>query len=515
MNKDEIIELLKEQNSHYKALVDSLLAQVKELTEKIASLEEALLRKNESLGKQQRIAKGLAKLVSNKSERQDVHSDVPADEEERKRLEEERAIQRKARKNNGAKRDPHHELEIMEHDVYPDDPDFDMDKARLLTENMRTCVRYEYLPMRFIKHVYHIRTYVQEGRMFEGKTPKAAFFNSNYDASFIAGLMELRYIHSMPVERIVNYFESHGFNLKKPTAHKLLEKASGLFGNLYKCIRKSVKQDGYISADETYYRILIGQGKGSKKGYLWVVAGMESGLVYVLYEDGSRAEAVILDELKDYTGILQSDAYSAYRKLQSDAYPGIVRIACLQHVKRKFIDCGKEPEAEEMVGLINELYRKEHEHRIGMDGWTEEKNEGYRRKYAPKILEKIDRLLKKIESLPGLLPKSNLYEAATYMRNEWEAIKDIFSYGNTNLDNNTVERLNRYFSISRRNSLFFGSHKGAERAAILYTLALSCRMNKVDLFEYLTDIIDRTAEWQPNTPLQKYRDLLPDKWKRG
>ena len=251
MNKDEVIELLKEQNSHYKALADSLLAQVKELTEKIASLEEALLRKNESLGKQQRIAKGLAKLVGNKSERQNVQSDVPIDEEERKRLEEERAIQRKARKNNGARRDPHHELEVMEHDVYPDDPDFNMDKARLLTENMRTCVRYEFLPMRFIKHVYHIRTYVQEGRMFEGKTPKAAFLNSNYDASFIAGLMELRYIHSMPVERIVSYFESHGFNLKKPTAHKLLEKASGLFENLYKCIRKSVKEDGYISADET------------------------------------------------------------------------------------------------------------------------------------------------------------------------------------------------------------------------------------------------------------------------
>ena len=168
-----------------------------------------------------------------------------------------------------------------------------------------------------------------------------------------------------------------------------------------------------------------------------------------------------------------------------------------------------------MVGFINELYRNEHGHRIGEDGWTVEKNEGYRREYAPKILEKINRKLKKIESLPSLLPKSNLYEAVTYMRNEWEAIRNIFNYGNTNLDNNTVERLNRYFSISRRNSLFFGSHKGAERAAILYTLALSCRMNKVDLFEYLTDIIDRTAEWQPNTPLQKYRDLLPDKWKRG
>ena len=68
MNKDEIIELLKEQNSHYKSLADSLLAQVKELTEEIASLKEALLRKEESLGKQQRISKGLSKLVANKSE---------------------------------------------------------------------------------------------------------------------------------------------------------------------------------------------------------------------------------------------------------------------------------------------------------------------------------------------------------------------------------------------------------------------------------------------------------------
>ena len=120
MNKDEIIELLKEQNSHYKSLADSLLVQVKELTEEIASLKEALLRKDESLGKQQRIAKGLSKLVANKSERQDIQSTPPADEEARKQLEEQRTIQRKARKNNGAKRDPHHELEIMEHDVYPD-----------------------------------------------------------------------------------------------------------------------------------------------------------------------------------------------------------------------------------------------------------------------------------------------------------------------------------------------------------------------------------------------------------
>ena len=86
--------------------------------------------------------------------------------------------------------------------------------------------------MRFIKHVYKIHTYAQDGRLFEGKTPVSAFLNSSYDGSFIAGLMELRYIQSLPVERIINYFESHGFTLKKPTAHKLMEKASSLFENL-------------------------------------------------------------------------------------------------------------------------------------------------------------------------------------------------------------------------------------------------------------------------------------------
>ena len=161
-------------------------------------------------------------------------------EEERQKREAEKADKRKARKNNGAKRDMHYEMEQEEHDVYPDDPDFDINKARLVTTAPRICVRYECVPMRFIKHVYKIHTYAQDGRLFEGKTPVSAFLNSSYDGSFIAGLMELRYIQSLPVERIINYFESHGFTLKKPTAHKLMEKKpQNLFENLYKCIRQT------------------------------------------------------------------------------------------------------------------------------------------------------------------------------------------------------------------------------------------------------------------------------------
>ena len=111
-----------------------------------------------------------------------------------------------------------------------------------------------------------------------------------------------------------------------------------------------------------------------------------------------------------------------------------------------------------------------------------------------------------------LPPKSDMVEAVRYFNLEWDAAVGIFKRGDAHLDNNLVERMNRYFSMSRRSSLFFGSHQGAGNAAVLYTLALSAKMQGINLFNYIVDIVEKTAAWQPNTPLDKYRDLLPDKW---
>ncbi len=61
--------------------------------------------------------------------------------------------------------------------------------------------------------------------------------------------------------------------------------------------------------------------------------------------------------------------------------------------------------------------------------------------------------------------------------------------------------------MSSRSSIFFGSHKGTERAAVLYTLALSAKMNHLNFFDYLTGILDKTTKWQPNTPMVNYRRL--------
>lgn len=168
-----------------------------------------------------------------------------------------------------------------------------------------------------------------------------------------------------------------------------------------------------------------------------------------------------------------------------------------------------------LVELTNKLYQKEHEHCVGRQGWTDKDNLRHRKRYVPQILSEIKRELLRIKSKPDLLPKSEMAGAVDYMLLQWEAIKGIFTERYYYLDNNLVERYNRYISLSRRNSLFFGSHKGAERGALFYSLACSCRMQGINTFEYITEAINKAAKLPPNTDIKVYRNLLPDKWKEN
>ena len=379
MTKDEIIVLLKEQlqlaNEQLQqanATVSSLTLQVGELIERIKSLEEQLVQKGIAIDKANRQNKALGKLVSGKkSERQDKNPQDSMSQEEFDKKQKEQAEKRKARKNNGAKRDMHCEMEEVHVTI---DPEMDAELLKKLRiYGTRTCVRYSMEPIKFIKTVYHINTYTDGNVLYPGKTPPALLLNSSYTSSFAAGLLQLRYIYSMPVERIIKYFADNGFTLRKATANKLIARSADVLENIYKAIRQTVLQQDYVTADETYHKVLLAKikptDKGSKKGYLWAVSAPKLGLVFFVYEDGSRSEEVILDVFSDYKGTIQSDAYAPYRKLESDVYPDIMRIACLQHIKRNFIDCGKEDkDAQEVVDLINKFYQKDKKHKVGVKG---------------------------------------------------------------------------------------------------------------------------------------------------
>lgn len=87
-------------------------------------------------------------------------------------------------------------------------------------------ILYECIPAKFIKRIFRQYNCLPDKKIYSGKAPRAPLLNSNYDGSFIDGMLQLRHIYSMPVERIVKYFAEHGFEINKSTAHELIKKSA-------------------------------------------------------------------------------------------------------------------------------------------------------------------------------------------------------------------------------------------------------------------------------------------------
>jgi len=475
---------------------------IEEVCNSIHSLETAITAKEADLKKAQNINRGLTHILENKSEKKS-----PVEPKEK--------VDLKARGNNNMQRNMHLDMEVVEHDSIPEG--VDLSSAREI--GIRDSIRYEYLPGKFIKHVYHLHSYQCGDTVVRGAAPATPLLNSSFDGSFIAGVMEMRYLYSMPVERIADYFNNHGFEISKATLNGLLTKTATLCEKLYKCLGETVLTDPELKCDETYAKVMIpienDNGKHIKKGYIWVVIAKHLGLIYYFYDEGSRSEKVILKFLQHYKGVIQSDGFAPYRKLGGNAFPNITRLACLQHIKRKFMDIEGEQDADNIINLINTLYHNEHQHKIGEAGWTDKKNLKWRKQYAPPILSKIKGELKRIMARPDLDPSGLLYKATRYFLNEMPDVENIFSGGDFELDNNLVERYNRYISMSRRNSLFFGSHEGAGKGALLYSLACSCRLQGINFFEYIADVLNQQIAIGNGADPSAYRHLLPDEWKKS
>ena len=230
------VDLLKgqlEQNSSVIRSLNDLLAKREEtidrLTESVNRLTEALEKSQVDLTKQKNINRGLGKLISNKSEKVDRSEDGtftgesprPMTEEKLDARDERRRRERKTRGNNGARHFDYGEIEMEEviHEVYPDSPLFNEQIARLI--NIYETYRFEYVPAKFIKHLWRLRKYSQNGEMMVGKLPQAPLVNSKFDGSLIAGVLELRYLYNMPENRIVSFFNDHGFPISRKTVNGL------------------------------------------------------------------------------------------------------------------------------------------------------------------------------------------------------------------------------------------------------------------------------------------------------
>jgi hypothetical protein len=540
MNSKRIIALLEDQvrlltrreEAHLKQIreqsvqIECLAVKVEELTQGIESLQKELTKKEATHETVLRKFNGLRKLLDNSSEKmatsstekeeekQTTSEESASPEESKSSVREKKRPAPKERGNNHAKRKEYFDLEEVVEEIHPSTPGFDREKAEMI--KYVDSIRYTYYPPRFIKHIYRVYTYAQKGMAVSGTAPKAPLLNSNYDASFMAGILQLRFLYSLPVERIAKFFKESGIDIHKGTLHHLIAKSAGLMDRMDKALRQAILSDTYINMDETYFRLIHQEknkkGQRSRKVYFWGALANHLQLVHFFYDKGSRSKEVLTNYVdQSYRGAIQTDGYSSYDSLETDAYPHAVHIACLQHCKRQFLDIKEEKPVKKILDRMNELYSIEHQME---KEWSPQKRLEYRNRKAPPVLDQLERQLLAITSDPLLPPKSQLSLACHYTLNRLASLRNYLLDADYALDNNPIERVMRYISLSRKNSLFCASHKGAERAVLLYSLACSCRLHNINAFDYFTDILNQLANTNPNTPDQVFRDMLPDKWRK-
>ena len=108
----------------------------------------------------------------------------------------------------------------------------------------------------------------------------------------------------------------------------------------------------------------------------------------------------------------------------------------------------------------------------------------------------------------NLLPKPYIGKAFTYARNFWEKLSKYTLDGKYRIDNNLVENSIRPVALGRKNYLFAGSHEGAKRAAVIYSFMGTCKLNNVDPYQWLTDVLNRIQDHKA----KRLEELLPFNW---
>jgi transposase len=242
----------------------------------------------------------------------------------------------------------------------------------------------------------------------------------------------------------------------------------------------------------------------------------------VFYYSRDRSGEHPQSHLARYAGILQADAFAGYNKLyEADRSPGpITEAACWAHSRRKFFELadieasarrkaeGKTPAvispmALEAVQRIDALFDIER----AINGLSAEQRLAARQQHSAPLVASLEAWMR--EKRAKLSRQNDVAKAMDYMLKRWPQFAGFQGDGRICLSNNAAERALRGIALGRKSWLFAGSDRGGERAARMYSLIVTCKINDVDPQAWLADVLARIAEH----PVNQIDDLLPWNWK--
>jgi len=205
-------------------------------------------------------------------------------------------------------------------------------------------------------------------------------------------------------------------------------------------------------------------------------------------------------------GYVQADASNSFDRLFNGKVASAVEIGCHFHARRPFKNNDDDLRSAYVLQLIRRLFRLET--LADTKKMTVEERTAMRQKRSWPILKKLQGYLAKL--VRDGTPDDPLVKGANYYINHWEALTRFTEDGRIPLTNNAVEYEFRAVRIGERNYLFAGSDEAAARAAAIYSILATVRSHKLNLFDYLVDVLDRLAHPMAQDQLV---ELLPHRWK--
>jgi transposase len=322
----------------------------------------------------------------------------------------------------------------------------------------------------------------------------------------LAQILVSKYADHLPLYRQAVMYARQGVFLPGSTQAGWIGACEVLLEPLVERLRVHVLAETYLQADETRLPVLApGTGK-TRTGILWVYrSGPWSPLQAVVFDYAEgRGQTWPKAFLDGFTGTLQIDGYAGYNAVL--AQDGVVEAGCWAHVRREFYDVFKatrSPMAAEALRRIRALYQIE----ADLKDQTPAARAAQRQARAEPRLKAFKDWLD--ETLLKLPPGSGLAKAIGYALGRWAALRVYLQDGRISIDSNPVERALRGVAVGRRNYLFAGSAGGGRRAALVYSLVETCKLNGVDPYAYLKEVLTRL----PTLKAKDLDDLLPWRWR--
>ncbi len=332
-------------------------------------------------------------------------------------------------------------------------------------------------------------------------------------AGLLAYVLVGKFCDALPFYRQEKQFARLGIDIPRQTMCNWAMKAAEACQPILSLLHQDIRGGPLINIDETPVQVLNEPGRTAKqKSYMWVFKGGAVSKPVVIYQyHPSRSGDVAKLFLKDYQGIVLTDAYSGYSFLNN--WPGILHVFCWAHARRAFVDIkkaspsNKAGSADKALSMIRQLYALE---KIAkQQEMTPTQLYEMRQKKAQPILNKFYNWLKKKEK--HVTPKSLLGKAVSYCLNQWTGLKNYIMDGNAEIDNNSVENAIRPFALGRRNWLFSGSPEGAQASALLFSLIETAKANGLEPYRYLRFLFEKL----PSTQAANFRQLLPSSVEPG